>query len=125
LHPSIEKKDGGQIGAEEQWRLDRFKKAVALELAFDGPNDAQHYEEDPPVLPHQLQQPQLSVHLRAVKKPRMARGGLILSRLCGSVDGRAPRLRRSGPRAARAFSFLGRTGVEFECHLAPTRRSAF
>ena len=34
LHPSIEKKDRAQISAEEQWRLDRFEDAVALEAAF-------------------------------------------------------------------------------------------
>jgi hypothetical protein len=44
LHPSIEKKDRAQISAEEQWSLDRFKDAVALELALDGPAGAQYDE---------------------------------------------------------------------------------
>jgi hypothetical protein len=43
-HPSIEKKDRAQISTEEQWRLDRFKRAVALEPAFNGPDGAQHDE---------------------------------------------------------------------------------
>jgi hypothetical protein len=64
-HPSIKKKDRAQISAEQQRRLDRFKNAVALKLAFDGPDGGQHDEQGPPIPSDQVEQPKLWVHLRA------------------------------------------------------------
>ena len=97
LHPSIEKEDRAQISAEEQWRLNRFKDAVALKAAFDGPDGAQHDEHCPPVASHEVEQPKFGVHLRARGKDPAEAG-----------QGVHARRERSG-RAARVHGALGRS----------------
>jgi hypothetical protein len=46
-HPSIGKEDRAQPCAHQKWRDNRLDAAVAFELAFDGPHDGQHNDDEP------------------------------------------------------------------------------
>jgi hypothetical protein len=71
--PSIQKKDQAAPHGEQQRHRDRFADAVALEVAFDGPDDTQHNDEDPPVPTHKVEQPEFRVHIAGREKaPREA-----------------------------------------------------
>jgi hypothetical protein len=72
--PSIKKKDQPAPSNNEQGGFDRFNDAVAFKVAFDRPDDADGDDEDPPVPPHQVEQPELWVHLRARQRAPPVRG---------------------------------------------------